>query len=143
MKHFKFTYLCFALSALCLLLMSCKDDDDFVDKEVLVDTELVNYEVTLFRVLDDNQPDSLPENCILYFDNSDSDDDSRGVFFYEGNKYTIYCLPVTEMRSWTQNNLSVKVLLSGKFVDFTYVIPYINSRTNPDIVFYTNSITLK
>ena len=74
MKKLTLNYVCFALSALCLLLMSCKDD--------LIGKELVDYEVTMFKVLDGNQPESIPKNCILYYDSSHRSDYNGG---YDGD----------------------------------------------------------
>lgn len=147
MKKLTLNYVCFALSALCLLLMSCKGDDDFVDKEDLVDTELVNYKVTLFRILDSNKPNPLPDNCILFYDKSNlSGSYVDGDFFYKGDRYHIYGLPISEMRSWTQNKSSVKVLLSGIFVEDSKEIPHSNTKSSSgdtDIVFCIRSIILK
>lgn len=146
MGNFRFYYLHFVLSTLCILLMSCKDD--------LIGKELVYYEVTMFRVLDGNQPESIPKNCILYYDSSDGSDYNGGYdgdFFYKGDKYCIsfIFIPISEMKAWFQDQSSVKVLLSGCFEDNTP-----NDSTQPcnnntrssddtDIVFFAKSITLK
>ena len=146
MKKLTLNYVCFVLSALCLLLTSCKDD--------LIGKELVDYEVTMFRVLDGNQPESIPKNCILYYDSSDGSDYNGGYdgdFFYKGDKYRIsfIFIPISEMKAWFQDQSSVKVLLSGCFEDNTP-----NDSTQPcnnntrssgdtDIVFFAKSITLK
>ena len=146
MKKLTLNYVCFVLSALCLLLTSCKDD--------LIGKELVDYEVTMFRVLDGNQPESIPKNCILYYDSSDGSDyngEYDGDFFYKVDKYCIsfIFIPISEMKAWFQDQSSVKVLLSGCFEDNTP-----NDSTQPcnnntrssgdtDIVFFAKSITLK
>lgn len=146
MGNFRFYYLHFVLSTLCILLMSCKDD--------LIGKELVDYEVTMFKVLDGNQPESIPKNCILYYDSSDGSDYNGGYdgdFFYKGDKYRIsfIFIPISEMKAWFQNQPSVKVLLSGYFEDNTPnndIQPDNNSTRssgNAYIVFYARSITLK
>lgn len=148
MKKLKFNYVCAALGVLCLLLMSCKDDDNFVDKEELVGTELVNYEMTLFKVLDNNEPESISKNCILYYDNYDYKGEyAKGDLFYKGDRYTLHRLPLLEMKTWTQNSSSVKVLLSGVFEE-EYTHEHDNNTRNlvdtyTNIYFDVSSITLK
>lgn len=62
----------------CLLLILCKDD--------LISKELVDYEVTMFRVLDGSQPESILKKWILYYDSSGGSDYNGGCvdgdFFY-------------------------------------------------------------
>ncbi|WP_417189955.1 hypothetical protein [Bacteroides sp.] len=147
MRHLKITYVCFALSVLCLLLISCKDDED----PYPAGKELVNYEMTLFRVeYGAPKPNPLPKDCIVYSEelgNCEVCDNNLSIsFYYEGNLYPIGGLPIPEMRDWTMNKSSVQVLLSGKFY------PCEDDEVRPDsgskkddysASFYVSSITLK
>ena len=68
------------------------------------------------------------------------------IFFYKGDRYHIYILPISEMRSWTQDKASVKILLSGSFKDGSKVTEHGNTKSssgNTNIVFITRSIILK
>ncbi|RGX81131.1 hypothetical protein DXA68_00315 [Bacteroides stercorirosoris] len=95
MRQLKIDYACFALSVLCLLVISCKDDED----PYPAGKELVNYEMTLFRVeYGAPKPNPLPKDCIIYSEvpgNNEAYDNKFFIsFYYEGNLYSIGGLPI-------------------------------------------------
>lgn len=147
MRQSKINYVCFALSVLCLLAISCKDDED----PYPAGKELVNYEMTLFRVeYGAPKPDPLPKDCIVYsedLENSEVYGHYLSIsFYYEGNLYPVGGLPIPEMRDWTMNKSSVQVLLSGKFYFYEDAGNRPDSRSEKDdyfVSFQVSSIILK
>lgn len=143
MGNLKINYVCFALSILCLLLISCKNDEEY---PYPIGKELVNYEMTLFRVQNgDKEPTTLPEDYIIYYDSPETHDAFITTFFiYEGKSYLIGKLPISEMRIWNMNEPSVTVLLSGKFIPLENTeMPASRSRKgNYRAFFRVSSITL-
>ena len=147
MRQLKITYVCFALSVLCLLLISCKDDED----PYPAGKELVNYEMTLFRVeYGAPKPNPLPKDCIVYSEapgNNEACDNKFFIsFYYEGNLYPIGGLPIPELRDWTMNKSSVQVLLGGKFYFYEDAGNIPHSRSKKDdyfVSFQVSSIILK
>lgn len=147
MRQSKINYVCFALSVLCLLAISCKDDEN----PYPAGKELVNYEMTLFRVeYGAPKPDPLPKDCIVYsedLENSEVYGHYLSIsFYYEGNLYPVGGLPIPEMRDWTMNKSSVQVLLSGKFYPCEDEEVRPDSRSEKDdyfVSFQVSSIILK
>ncbi|WP_291581985.1 hypothetical protein [Bacteroides sp.] len=144
MGNLKINYVCFALSILCLLLMSCKNDEEY---PYPIGKELVDYELTLFRLQNgDKEPTTLPEDYIIYYDSQEVYDDFIiTFFFYEGKSYGIGQLPISEIRSWNINEPSVKVLLSGKFIpsENTEMPADRNEKDDCIAIFLVSSLTLK
>ena len=52
------------------------------------------------------------------------------IFFYKGDRYHIYILPISEMGPWTQDKASVKILLSGSFKDGSKVTEHGNTKSS-------------
>lgn len=145
MGNLKINSVCFALGILCLLLISCKNDEEY---PYPIGKELVDYEITLFRLQKgDKEPTTLPEDYIIYYDSPEIHGDFIAVLFsYEGKLYGIGQLPVAEIRSWNMNESSVKVLLSGKFIPPSESTDMPADRNKQDdciAIFLVSSLTLK
>lgn len=144
MKKLTLNYVCFALSALCVLFMSCKDDD----VPYPIGKKLVNYEITLIHLeADAPEPSSLPKDCIVYRDHEVLDNCLYLSFFYEGNKYLFDGLSASEIRILNVDNSYVKVLLSGEFVPYNFNgTPFFSTGSGKysyKVSFTASSITLK
>ena len=142
MENLKINYVCLALSILCLLLVSCKDDEAY---PYPAGKELLNYEMPIIAG-DGPEPKPLPADCIIYYDYPEGvNSNILSNFWFEGRLYDTYGLSA-KIKSWgITPPATVKVLVTGKFAaEECQTKP--DTRSNQscyDVLFTVHSITLK